>query len=101
LSIEANISKMAIPASNGKTILITGINGYIASVLGLHLLQKGYSLRGTSRRTATVEPLLKGAYAAYQDRVKIYEVPDMTVAGAFDEAAKRITSPFSSYEITC
>jgi hypothetical protein len=83
---------MAIPASNGKTVLITGINGYIASVLGLRLLQKGYSLRGTSRRTASVEPLLKGPYAAYQDRVKIYEVSDMTVAGAFDEAAKGNTS---------
>jgi NAD(P)-dependent dehydrogenase (short-subunit alcohol dehydrogenase family) len=82
---------MAIPASNGKTVLITGINGYIASVLGLHLLEKGYSLRGTSRRTTSVEPLLKGPYAAYQDRVKIHEVSDMTVAGAFDEAARGTT----------
>jgi hypothetical protein len=99
LSIKANILKMAIPASNGKTVLITGINGYIASVLGLRLLEKGYSLRGTSRRTASVEPLLKGPYAAYQDRVKVYEVSDMTVAGAFDEAAKGTTSPLSSSEI--
>jgi GDP-D-mannose dehydratase len=79
---------MAISASNGKTVLITGINGYIASVLGLHLLQKGYSIRGTARRAATTEPLLKGPYEPYAERVQIFEVPDMTVDGAFDEAAK-------------
>jgi nucleoside-diphosphate-sugar epimerase len=82
---------MAIPASNGKTVLITGINGYIASVLGLHLLEKGYSLRGTSRRVASSEPLLEGPYAPYADRVKIYEVPDMTIDGAFDEASKGLS----------
>jgi nucleoside-diphosphate-sugar epimerase len=80
--------RMAIPPRNGKTVLITGINGYIASVLGLALLEKGYSLRGTSRRIASTEPLLKGPYAPYADRIKIYEVPDMTVDGAFDEAVK-------------
>lgn len=79
---------MAIVPSNGKTVLITGINGYIASVLGLALLEKGYTLRGTSRRIASSEPLLKGPYAPYADRVKIYEVPDMTIDGAFDEASK-------------
>lgn len=79
---------MAIPPSNGKTVLITGINGYIASVLGQLLLSKGYSLRGTTRRSAASEPLLQGPYAAYKDRVKIFEVADMTASGAFDEAAK-------------
>ncbi|PVH81119.1 NAD(P)-binding protein [Cadophora sp. DSE1049] len=85
---------MSIPESNGKTVLITGINGYIASVLGLDLLSKGYSLRGTSRRAASAEPLLKGPYAAYADRVKIYEVPDMTIDAAFDEAAKGVEGVF-------
>jgi nucleoside-diphosphate-sugar epimerase len=79
---------MAIPESNGKTVLITGINGYIAGVLGQLLLTKGYSLRGTTRRAASVEPLLKGAYAPYKDRIQIIEVSDMTKSGAFDEAAK-------------
>ena len=79
---------MAIPPSNGKIVLITGINGYIASVLGQLLLSKGYALRGTTRRSATSEPLLKGPYAAYKDRVQIFEVADMTASGAFDEAAK-------------
>jgi len=79
---------MSIAESNGKTVLVTGINGYIASVLGFDLLSKGYNLRGTSRSAASTESLLKGPYAAYGDRVKIYQVPDMTIDGAFDEAAK-------------
>lgn len=78
---------MSMPSSNGKTVLVTGINGYIASVLGLHLLSKGYSLRGTTRRVASTEPLINGPYAPYHERVKIYEVPDMTISGAFDEAS--------------
>ncbi|TGO81552.1 hypothetical protein BPOR_1107g00010 [Botrytis porri] len=85
---------MAIPSSNNKTVLITGINGYIASVLGLQLLQAGYSIRGTTRRISSAEPLLKGPYAPYIDRVKIYEVPDMTVSGAFDEAVKGVDGIF-------
>ncbi|KAH7312962.1 hypothetical protein BKA65DRAFT_600504 [Rhexocercosporidium sp. MPI-PUGE-AT-0058] len=85
---------MFIPESNGKTVLITGINGYIASVLGLQLLSAGYSLRGTTRRASSAEPLLKGPYSPYVDRVKIYEVPDMTIDGAFDEAAKDIDGIF-------
>ncbi|KFZ19518.1 hypothetical protein V501_00629 [Pseudogymnoascus sp. VKM F-4519 (FW-2642)] len=101
---------MALPASNGKTILITGINGYIASVLGQLLLSKGYSIRGTTRRTVASDPLLKGPYALYKERIQIYEVPDMTSTGAFDEAAKgvhgifHVASPVSfvldSYEAT-
>ena len=79
---------MSIPESNGKIVLITGLNGYIASVLGLELLSKGYHVRGTSRRAASTEALLKGPYAPYLDRIDIFEVSDMTVDGAFDEAVK-------------
>jgi len=85
---------MAVSESNGKTVLITGINGYIASVLGLHLLSKGYSVRGTSRRAASTEPLLKGPYAPYAERFKMYDVPDMTVDGAFDEAVQGVHGIF-------
>lgn len=79
---------MALPPSNGKILLITGINGYIASVLGHLVLTKGYHLRGTSRSKSSAEALVNGAYAPYKERVEIFEVPDITVSGAFDEAAK-------------
>ena len=77
-----------IPVSNGEIILITGVNGYIGSVLGMLVLSKGYSLRGTSRAKSSTQPLLEGPYAPYIDRVEIYEVPDITVNGAFDDAVK-------------
>ncbi|KAJ8071399.1 hypothetical protein OCU04_001720 [Sclerotinia nivalis] len=85
---------MAISSPNHSTVLITGINGYIASVLGMHLLQAGYSIRGTTRRLSSADPLLKGPYAPYIDQVKIYEVPDMTISGAFDEAVKGVDGIF-------
>ena len=52
------------------------------------LLTKGYSLRGTTRRVESANALLEGPYAEYVDRVKIFSVPDMTVDGAFDDAAR-------------
>jgi nucleoside-diphosphate-sugar epimerase len=85
---------MSLPASNGKTVLISGINGYIASVTGLHLLNKGYSVRGTSRRASSAKTLVDGAYERFKDRVETFEVPDITVAGAFDEAVKGKYSGF-------
>ena len=78
----------SLPPSNGKIILITGINGYIASVLGHLVLSKGYFLRGTSRSKISVRDLLDGAYKPYSSRVTIHEVPDITAPGAFDEAVK-------------
>ncbi|KAL3427477.1 nad dependent epimerase [Phlyctema vagabunda] len=85
---------MTSPPSNGKTLLITGINGFIASALGLHVLSKGYSLVGTARRAATTKALLEGPYAAFASRVKIVEVPNMTVDGAFDQAVKGVHGIF-------
>lgn len=80
---------MSLPPNNGKTILITGINGYIASVLGLHFLSRGYKLRGTTRSKAgAATAALSDAYAAYSSCVELIEIPDMTVPGAFDEAVK-------------
>ncbi len=73
---------------NGKTILITGINGYIASVTGLRLLEKGYALVGTSRSTTNAQGLIHGSYKGYESRVTFVEIPDMTVPGAFDDAVR-------------
>ena len=89
-------STPSLPPSNGKTVVVTGINGFIASVTGLAILKKGYTLIGTCRSRARAEPLLKDAYAEYDraGRVKIVEVVDMTKEGAFDEVVKgKQTSP--------
>ena len=79
---------MSSSQSNGKTVLITGINGYIASVLGLEILSKGYNLRGTTRSKYRAAALLDHAYKDYASRVEIFEVRDMTEPGAFDEAVR-------------
>jgi nucleoside-diphosphate-sugar epimerase len=76
--------------SNGKTVLITGINGYIASNIALLLLQHGYTIRGTSRSPTAGTHLLSGAFANYQDRYTHYVVADITAPGAFDEAVKGV-----------
>ena len=82
----------SLPPSNDKLVLISGINGYIASSIGMQLLEKGYSIRGTARSAKSTQALVEGPYAQYAhaspSRVQILEVPDMTVDGAFDEAVK-------------
>ena len=79
---------MSSSQRNGKIVLITGINGYIASVLGLQILSKGYNLRGTSRSKDRAAALLDHAYKDYASRVEIFEVQDITEPGAFDEAVR-------------
>jgi nucleoside-diphosphate-sugar epimerase len=76
----------AVPPWNGKTVLITGINGYIASALGLHLLQRGYAVRGTIREARKAHRLVDGAYAVYGDRFELVVIPDMTADGSLDRA---------------
>ncbi|KAI9792874.1 MAG: putative secondary metabolism biosynthetic enzyme [Piccolia ochrophora] len=73
-----------------KIILITGINGYLASITGLQVLQKGYTLRGSCRSRDRVQNLLNGGFKKYASQIEIVEVPDMTVPGAFDEAVKGV-----------
>jgi len=88
---------MTLPQSNGKTVLVSGINGYIAFSIGLELLKEGYTLRGTARTTKSMEALLEGAYKEYADRCEMIVVPDMTVPGAFDKAVKGMEICFYSH----
>ena len=81
---------MSLPPSNGKIVLVSGVNSYIGSAIGFELLKKGYTLRGTSRAKESADALLNGAYKDYADRVQMSSVPVMTVPGAFDEAVKGI-----------
>jgi nucleoside-diphosphate-sugar epimerase len=88
---------MSIPTSNGKVVLVTGINGYIGSQVGLDALSRGYSLRGTSRSVARTHALLAGPFAKYADRIEIIEVPDITVPKAFNAAVKGTREHSLSY----
>ena len=75
-----------VPPWNGKTVLITGINGYIASTLGLLLLQSGYAVRGTIRDATKAQRLLDGPYARYRDRFELVVIPDMSTDSSLDHA---------------
>lgn len=75
---------------NATTVLVTGINGYISSTIVLQLLQAGYRVHGTVRRPESVKSLLEGPLKSYVDLITVFEVPDMTADGAFDEAVKGI-----------
>lgn len=77
---------MATPDFNGKTLLVTGLNGFVGAVLGKYILSKGYKLRGTVRRLESIDDIIKGPLATYKDRVEIVLIPNMATPGAFDEA---------------
>jgi nucleoside-diphosphate-sugar epimerase len=83
-----NLAKMTSPPVKDKIILVTGINGYIGSHIGLQLLQKGYSVRGTVRSLSKAQRLLEGAYRDYLSRLEVIVIPDITSEGAFDEAVR-------------
>ncbi|KUJ19442.1 putative NAD dependent epimerase/dehydratase [Mollisia scopiformis] len=82
---------MTLPTTKNQIVLISGVNGYIASVTAKAFLEAGYSVRGTSRSKSSSEGLLK-ALPQYAEagRLQIVEVKDITIDGAFDEAVKGV-----------
>ena len=79
---------MPSSTNSDKIVLVTGINGYIGSHIGLQLLQKGYKVRGTSRSIAARDHLVGGAFKGYESQYEHFEVKNIVAPGAFDEAAK-------------
>ncbi|KAI1618352.1 hypothetical protein EDD36DRAFT_480259 [Exophiala viscosa] len=84
-----------VPRPNGKTVLLTGMNGFIASNIALQLLDRGYIVRGTSRKADTVSRLLKqplfNRFAnIIPARVQHVIVPDISAKAAFDEAVQGV-----------
>ena len=70
-------------------ILVTGVNGFIASHIADLLLEAGYSVRGSVRskqRGAALCDHFGKRYGA--GRFKLVVVEYITVGGAFDEAVK-------------
>lgn len=70
-------------------VLISGVNGYIASRTAQTFLKAGYRIRGTVRSSKSGEALLKvlSEYVS-SGQLELVNVPDITVDGAFDEAVK-------------
>ncbi|KAL5521236.1 hypothetical protein ACEPAG_9159 [Sanghuangporus baumii] len=72
-------------------VLVSGANGYIAAWVVRTLLERGYSVRGTVRsesKTGYLKKLFKSEVDS--GKFELVVVPDITKAGAFDEAVKGV-----------
>ncbi|CAH0045240.1 unnamed protein product [Clonostachys solani] len=66
----------------GGLVLVTGANGYIASVTVKTLLEAGYSVRGTVRSISKHRPLLD----YFGPKFSLVEVPEIAADNAFGKA---------------
>ncbi|KAK4225699.1 hypothetical protein QBC38DRAFT_253660 [Podospora fimiseda] len=76
-------------SNNKGTVLLTGLNGYIAGVTAEAFLKAGYSVRGTVRSASSAKTLLDAL--SHYGNLSIVEIPDITKPGAFDEAVKGVS----------
>lgn len=76
----------------GQTVLISGVNGYIAAQVAKAFLDAGFKVRGTTRSIANTKPLTNGPLKAAFEAgdFEVVEVPDITLPGAFNEAVKGV-----------
>ena len=67
-------------------VLVTGVNGYIGSVIAQTLLKHGYRVRGTVRDPS------KNAWmqSYFGSKFELVQVADMNAAGAFGDAVKGV-----------
>lgn len=76
--------------SKDTIILITAINSYIGSHIGLLLLSQGYTVRGTSRSESAEDRLLAGPFAPYASQYQHTLVTDITAPDAFSTAVRGV-----------
>ena len=84
-------TELVIP--KGLIILVTGVNGFIASNISDQFLKLGYRVRGTTRdarRTAWVADLFDRKYGP--ENFEMVVVPDMEADSAFDNVMKGVWS---------
>ncbi|KAI1200476.1 aldehyde reductase [Nemania serpens] len=85
------IDQPVIP--KGSTVLITGVNGFIASNIADQFLKFGYKVRGTTRspeKNTWLSDLFSRKYG--EGKFEFVAVPDMAADGAFDEAVKGVSA---------
>ncbi|PHH92380.1 hypothetical protein CDD83_7662 [Cordyceps sp. RAO-2017] len=75
--------------AEGSLVLVTGVNGYIASHIAEQLLEHGFRVRGTVRdgyKADYMHAVFDEKYG--KDAFEVQIVKDMAVDGAFDDAIK-------------
>lgn len=77
---------------SGSWVLVTGVNGFIASHVALQLLDRGYKVRGTVRDLSTTSWLTEDLFAEQHaaGSFQLYEVPDFTQRHAFQSSVKGV-----------
>ena len=81
------------------TILVTGVNGFIASHIADQLLKDGYNVRGTVRSASKGELLQTHFDRKYGiSRLEIAVVEDITKDGEFDDAVPGTTSHYQDLQ---
>jgi len=76
-----------MPAVAAGRVLVTGVNGYIGIWVARVLLEKGYTVRGTVRSEGKAQHI-RQLFKPFGEQFETAIVPDITKAGAFDEAVK-------------
>ena len=73
--------------ADGSLVLVTGVNGYIASHIADQLLSAGYRVRGTARDSDKIE-MIKGPLLQRnsQGQFEGLVLDDLTREGAFHDA---------------
>lgn len=81
------LENLAIP--KGSWILVTGVNGYIASHIANQLLQFGYNVRGTVRDQSKSKWIKELFEAKYENcSFELVQVEDAVCSGAFDNVIR-------------
>ncbi|CAD6450079.1 7e1c9afb-6ef9-4444-a9f3-5e96e23de605 [Sclerotinia trifoliorum] len=76
-------------SGKGKTILVTGGNGFVAAQILDAFLSRGYNVRTTVRSPDKGEALRK-SFSKYDNQLSYAVVRDIVEEGAFDEAVKGV-----------
>ncbi|KAM3420076.1 hypothetical protein BST61_g3381 [Cercospora zeina] len=75
-------------------VFITGASGFIGSQTAQSVLQAGYRVRLSIRRKAQEQEIRAVLKGAQQENVEFAHIPDLTTAGAFEEALKGVDHVF-------
>ncbi|KAK3649369.1 hypothetical protein LTR56_006456 [Elasticomyces elasticus] len=85
-------SIMSATIEKGSTVLVTGVNGFIASHVADQLLQAGYKVRGTVRSLSKADYLYKIFDPKFgEGKFEAVTVPDMVGDAAFDDAVRGVS----------
>ncbi|OJJ78522.1 aldehyde reductase II [Aspergillus glaucus CBS 516.65] len=83
------ISPTIVPT--GGLVLVTGVNGFLASHLALNLLERGYKVRGTVRSHDKADWIREAVTKRYPNAsFEVVVVPNISVPGAFDDPVQGV-----------